>query len=102
MRVSPSTCVCTARSKQLASPPPAPAVRTHLAPGQGSLHHLATELLKQNEGIFMAHVPYRVAPGVYQGLLTGDIQGMFETLSGPLPFIESGRSGPWPSPAPTV
>ncbi|WP_076999998.1 tripartite tricarboxylate transporter substrate binding protein [Variovorax sp. KK3] len=59
------------------------------SPGQGTQHHLATELMKRNEGVFMVHVPYRVA--AYQGLLAGDIQGMLESLPAPLALIDSGR-----------
>ncbi|OUM00796.1 Bug family tripartite tricarboxylate transporter substrate binding protein [Variovorax sp. JS1663] len=58
-------------------------------PGQGTQHHLLTELLKRNEGFYMVHVPYRAA--AYQGLLAGDIQGMFESLPGPIALFESGR-----------
>lgn len=59
-------------------------------PGHGTQHHLATELLKRNEGFFMVHVPYRAA--AYQGLLAGDIHGMFESLPGPLALVDGGRA----------
>jgi tripartite-type tricarboxylate transporter receptor subunit TctC len=58
-------------------------------PGQGTLHHLATEVLKQNTGVFIVHVPYRGA--AYAGLIGGDIHGMFDTMPAPLPLIESGK-----------
>ena len=59
------------------------------SPGQGTVHHLATEMLKQSQGIYLLHVPYRVAP--YTALVAGDVQGMFESMPAPLPLIESGR-----------
>ena len=59
------------------------------SPGQGTVHHLATEMLKQAGGFYMVHVPYRGA--AYAGLLAGDIHGMFESMPTPMPFLESGR-----------
>ena len=58
-------------------------------PGQGTLHHLATEMMKQSQGMYMLHVPYHVAP--YTALLSGEIQGMFDSLPAPLALIETGR-----------
>ena len=59
------------------------------SPGQGSAHHLATEILKRSAGLDIVHVPYR---GVsFQALLGGEIQASFENMPSPLPLIESGK-----------
>jgi tripartite-type tricarboxylate transporter receptor subunit TctC len=59
------------------------------SPGEGSVHHLSTEMLKQATGLDIVHVPYRGGP--YVALLAGEIHAMFETMPGPLPYLEAGR-----------
>ena len=46
--------------------------------GNGSLHHLAMEMLKQEEaGIKLTHVPYRGGGPAGIAVLAGDVAGMF-------------------------
>lgn len=59
------------------------------SPGEGSVHHLSTEMLKHAAGLDIVHVPYRGGP--YVALLAGEIHAMFETMPGPLPYLEAGR-----------
>jgi tripartite-type tricarboxylate transporter receptor subunit TctC len=59
------------------------------SPGEGSVHHLSTEMFKQAAGLDMVHVPYRA--GLYLALLAGEIHAMFETMPGPLPHLEAGK-----------
>ena len=59
------------------------------SPGQGSAHHLSSEILKRSAGLDMVHVPYRGTS--FQALLAGDIQAFYENMPGPLPLIESGK-----------
>jgi tripartite-type tricarboxylate transporter receptor subunit TctC len=66
-----------------------PGKLNYASPGPGTVHHLATEILKQSAGIDMVHVPYRTA--IYAPLLAKDVDAMFETMPGPLPHLASGR-----------
>lgn len=59
-------------------------------PGVGSVHHLATQTLANSVGIVVAHVPYATG-GLYQGLLSGQIDAMFESMPGPMPYIKAGQ-----------
>ncbi len=59
--------------------------------GQGSLTHLTMELLKQETGTFMVHIPYRgIAPAI-NDLLGGRTQAIFPGLAAALPHLRSGR-----------
>jgi tripartite-type tricarboxylate transporter receptor subunit TctC len=59
--------------------------------GTGNLSHLAGELFKAMAGVDLVHIPYRGAPGAHTGLMSGDVQVMFDTMSSALPHIQSGR-----------
>ena len=61
----------------------------YASPGIGTVHHLATEMLKRSLGISLEHVPHR--GGLYEALLRGDVQVMFESMPGPLPHLASGQ-----------
>jgi tripartite-type tricarboxylate transporter receptor subunit TctC len=61
----------------------------YASPGIGSVHHLATEMFKQSAGLDMVHVPYK--GGMYAALLAGDVQAMFESMPGPLPYLQAGK-----------
>ncbi|SCX98725.1 Bug family tripartite tricarboxylate transporter substrate binding protein [Microvirga guangxiensis] len=63
-------------------------------PGLGSPFHLATELLAQNAGVKLTHVPYRGAAPAVQDLVAGNINMMFidfatarSQLSGPIQAV---------------
>jgi tripartite-type tricarboxylate transporter receptor subunit TctC len=66
-----------------------PGKLNYATPGKGSAHHLGMEMLAVVQGLDMVHVPYR--GGMYQALLGGEVQLMFESLPGPLPHLESGK-----------
>ena len=68
------------------SQPRAPA---YASPGLGSVHHLATEMLKQAASIDLLHVPY--TGGLYTALLGGQVEAMFESMPGPIPHLASGK-----------
>lgn len=61
----------------------------YASPGVGSVHHLATEMFKQSSGIDMVHVPYK--GGMYAALLAGEVHALFESLPGPLPYLQAGK-----------
>jgi tripartite-type tricarboxylate transporter receptor subunit TctC len=58
--------------------------------GNGSLHHLAMEMLKQEAGIKLTHVPYRGGGPAGIAVLAGDVAGMFGGGS-VFPMIKSGQ-----------
>jgi tripartite-type tricarboxylate transporter receptor subunit TctC len=58
--------------------------------GNGSLHHLAMEMLKQEAGIKLAHVPYRGGGPAGIAVLAGDVAGMFGGGS-VFPMVKSGQ-----------
>ena len=59
--------------------------------GIGTPQHLYGELFKIMTGIDMLHVPYRGSPQALTGLLSGEAQVMFDTLSTSIPHIRAGR-----------
>jgi tripartite-type tricarboxylate transporter receptor subunit TctC len=58
--------------------------------GNGSLHHLAMEMLKQEAGINLTHVPYRGGGPAAIAVLAGDVSGMFGGGS-VFPMVSSGQ-----------
>lgn len=61
----------------------------YASPGVGTVHHIATEMLKRSLGIPLEHVPHR--SGLYEAMLRGDVEVMFESMPGPLPHLASGQ-----------
>lgn len=59
--------------------------------GVGSLPHLEGELLKARAHIDMVHVPYRGGGPALVGLLGGEVQIFFSTVTQMLPYIRDGR-----------
>ena len=61
------------------------------SPGQGSVHHLASEMLRQATGVEMTHVPYKGGSTAYTAMLGGEIDAMFDSMPAPLPHIKAGK-----------
>lgn len=59
--------------------------------GAGSIFHLAGEMLEQQTGIRMTHVPYKGAAPALTDLMGGQIQVMFTTIPSALQHIKSGK-----------
>lgn len=59
--------------------------------GAGSIFHLAGEMLEQQTGIRMTHVPYKGAAPALTDLMGGQIQVMFTTIPTALQHIKSGK-----------
>ena len=59
--------------------------------GNGTLPHIEGELLKARGQIEMNHVPYRGGGNALTGLLAGQVQVLFSTLTQMLPYIRDGR-----------
>jgi tripartite-type tricarboxylate transporter receptor subunit TctC len=61
------------------------------SPGFGATQHLAAELFKQTAGVDMLHVPFRTTPDALTGLLSGQVDVVFETISAVLGQVQAGR-----------
>jgi len=59
--------------------------------GVGASPHLTMEYFKSATGIDIIHVPYKVSSQGYTDTMSGQVQGFFFNLPGPLPHIKSGR-----------
>jgi tripartite-type tricarboxylate transporter receptor subunit TctC len=59
--------------------------------GQGSLIHLANELLNSYAGIKTVHVPYKGTGAAYPDLIAGHIQLTFANITSAQPHVRSGR-----------
>ena len=59
--------------------------------GSGSASHLTMELLKNDAGVFVVHIPYRGFPPAVTDLLSGNIQAMFAIIPAVLPQVKAGK-----------
>ncbi len=59
--------------------------------GSGQALHLSGELLKSMAGINIVHIPYKGSAPARTDLLAGQVQMMFESAIGVLPFVRSGK-----------
>jgi tripartite-type tricarboxylate transporter receptor subunit TctC len=59
--------------------------------GAGSASHLTMELLKNNAGIFIVHIPYKGFPPAVTDMLGGNIHTMFAIVPGVLPHVKAGK-----------
>lgn len=63
-------------------------------PGAGSSMHLGGELLKQQTGIEMLHVPYKGSGGAYTDVSDGRVDLLIDPLFASMPHVRSGRLKP--------
>jgi tripartite-type tricarboxylate transporter receptor subunit TctC len=63
----------------------------HGSSGNGTILHLAAELLKTMSGIQMIHVPYKGSPQAVAGLLSGEVALSFSTMPPALPNVRAGK-----------
>jgi tripartite-type tricarboxylate transporter receptor subunit TctC len=59
--------------------------------GNGTSIHLAGELFKARTGVFMTHIPYTGSGPALLGMLSGNVDVMFDNLPSALPQIKSGK-----------
>jgi tripartite-type tricarboxylate transporter receptor subunit TctC len=59
--------------------------------GSGQSLHLSGELMKSMAGINIVHIPYKGSAPARTDLLAGQVQMMFESAIGVLPFVRSGK-----------
>ena len=59
--------------------------------GNGTSIHLAGELFKSQNGIFMTHIPYRGSGPALLDLIGGNVDVMFDNLPSAIPQIKGGK-----------
>lgn len=62
--------------------------------GNGGSQHIAGEMLKQQAGIDIIHVPYKGAAGALQDLMAGQIAMAFTTSVSAMPLLKAGKVRP--------
>lgn len=68
-----------------------PGQLNYASPGSASQHHLCMELLKQQAGLDIVHVPYKGAAGATNDLIAGRIPAMFLPIHLALPLLKAGQ-----------
>ena len=59
--------------------------------GNGTIVHLAGEMLKVMADVKLVHVPYKGSPQAVTGLLSGEAAILFSTMPPALPMVAAGR-----------
>ncbi len=59
--------------------------------GSGSFSHLAGEMFRVQNGLFMTHIPYRGSGPALVDLIGGSVDVMFDSLPSAIPHIKSGK-----------
>ncbi|WP_298932027.1 tripartite tricarboxylate transporter substrate binding protein [uncultured Ramlibacter sp.] len=68
-----------------------PGTLNYASPGVGTPHHLAMELFKATNAIFITHIPYRGSAQAVSDLLGGQVDTMFLPIHVALSHVRSGR-----------
>jgi tripartite-type tricarboxylate transporter receptor subunit TctC len=68
-----------------------PGKLSYASAGNGSIHHITTELFKSLAGISMVHVPYKGMGQAVPALLAGDVQVAFSSYTAVAPFVKAGK-----------
>jgi tripartite-type tricarboxylate transporter receptor subunit TctC len=68
-----------------------PGALNYSSPGNGSPQHLAMELVKQETGMDLVHVPYKGSAGAASDLIGGHVQASVIALQTAAPYVSSGR-----------
>ena len=89
--VNPALPATTHRGVHRATREPTPARSTSPRPDPERRSTFTGELFMQMTGVAMVHVPYRGSPQSLTGLIAGEVQAMFDTLSTSIEHIKAGR-----------
>jgi len=68
-----------------------PGKYNYASTGNGTSQHLAGELFKIQNKLFITHIPYRGTGPALQDLVAGQVDMMFDTLAGASSFIKNGQ-----------
>jgi tripartite-type tricarboxylate transporter receptor subunit TctC len=88
--VSPALGVSSV-TELIAAAKRAPGKLNYASSGSGTPYHLAAELFKTMAGVSIVHVPYRASGDARTGVLSGQVQMMFDSLPTTLPQIKAGK-----------
>ena len=68
-----------------------PGKLTYASAGNGSISHLATDLLNSTAGIALVHVPYKGGGAASTDLLSGQVSLMIETITNAMSLVRTGK-----------
>ncbi len=68
-----------------------PGKLTYASAGNGSISHLAGELLKTSANIDVVHIPYKGGGAAVTDLLSGNVSFMIETITNSLNLVQTGK-----------
>lgn len=68
-----------------------PGKLSYASAGNGSISHLATELLKTTTQIDLLHVPYKGGGAATADLLAGNVSLMIETITNAMTLVKTGK-----------
>ena len=68
-----------------------PGALSYGSSGVGSIHHLATETMKQQLGVDLVHIAYKGSSQSTPALLNGEIQVLFSTIAQVAGHVAAGR-----------
>jgi tripartite-type tricarboxylate transporter receptor subunit TctC len=68
-----------------------PGKLSYASAGNGSIHHITTELFKSLTGVQMVHVPYKGMGQGSQALIAGDVQVAFTSYTAVAAFAKAGK-----------
>jgi tripartite-type tricarboxylate transporter receptor subunit TctC len=71
-----------------------PGKYTFATGGAGTSPHLCGEMLKQQAGINLVHVPYRGGAPAMQDMLAGQVDTLIDNIPGPLVQVKAGKLRP--------
>jgi tripartite-type tricarboxylate transporter receptor subunit TctC len=69
-----------------------PGKMNYASSGIGSPQFVTMELLKLEAKIDLVHVPYKDAPSMFRGMLTGEVQAQIQPLQTASPHIKNGNA----------
>jgi tripartite-type tricarboxylate transporter receptor subunit TctC len=68
-----------------------PGKLSYASSGNGSIHHITTELFKSLAGVDVVHIPYKGMGLGAQALIAGDVQLAFTSYTSVAPHVKSGK-----------
>jgi len=68
-----------------------PGKLSYASAGNGSISHLASELLKTTAQIDMLHIPYKGGGAASSDLLAGNVSMMIETITNAMTLVKTGK-----------
>ncbi len=68
-----------------------PGKLSYASAGNGSIHHITTELFKSLAGISMVHVPYKGMGQAGPALIAGEVQVAFSSYTAIAQFVKAGK-----------